>query len=630
MMERSIRSMSMVAERFSARRIATARSRRPEAPKRLSRKDKRAAAGLVAGLLAAGAASGADADLVLRGGAVYTLDEQRSRAQAIAVDDGRIVAVGTDAELARFVGAATEVVDLGGRMVLPGFHDAHAHPIAGGMDALACSLVDARSVEAILARVRECASSGDDGEWLVGAGWDLSLFPAANPHRSLLDAIESDRPILLGGADGHSAWVNSKALALAGIDRSTPDPPKGVIERDATTGEPSGTLRESATSLVARLVPEPTDDARRAGLRHALRLAASLGITSVIDPVVSGADRRVYEAADAAGELTVRVLACEQPEELAVDYAGIGGDGGAAVEGPHAAPTDSSAGAGAAARREAAALPPGAARDHQARPRVRTGCLKIFVDGVLEGETAALLEPYHGPRRHRGTLHVEPAALAEAVTRYDARGIQVHLHTIGDRAVRVALDAVEAARRANGPGDARHHLAHLQLVHPDDHPRFAALDVTATFQALWAYPDSYIEGINLAQVGRERVDRMYPIGSLGRAGARIAGGSDWPVTSLDPLLAIEVALTRQDPAGGDADVLNAGERVDLDTLLAAYTRNGAWLMRQEAETGSIAVGKAADLVVLERDLFALPPDEVGEVRVVRTIVDGETVYRAPD
>jgi predicted amidohydrolase YtcJ len=550
----------------------------------------------------------AEADLVLRGGVVYTADAQRSRAQAVAVDGGRIVAVGSDADVAPLVGAGTEVVELGGRMVLPGFHDAHAHPISGGMDALVCSLVDQRSVEAILAKVRTCAGKGAAGEWLVGAGWDLSLFPEANPHRSQLDAVVADRPVVLHGADGHSIWVNSTALAVAGVGRETPDPPNGKIERDPATGEPSGTLRESAQDLVTSRVPPPSRDAIRDGLRHASRLAASFGITSILDPVVAREELRAYDDAAAAGEATFRVMACPRPRDGAHTPAGqvwsssdLAGDVGPALRG--------------------GAL-------------VRAGCAKIFVDGVLEGETAALLEPYLGRdgrdgRQHRGELHVEPELLARIVTDLDVRGTQVHFHAIGDRAVRAALDAVEAARKTNGPRDNRHHIAHLQLVHPDDVPRFAALDVTATFQALWAYPDTYIENINVAQVGRDRVARMYPIGSIRRAGGRIAAGSDWPVTSINPLLAIEVALTRQDPAGGDPDTLNAAERVDLETMLDAFTLHGAWLMRQERTTGSIEVGKAADLVVLERDLFTIPPADIGEVRVVRTILEGRTVYAAP-
>jgi predicted amidohydrolase YtcJ len=595
-----------------------------------------AIAALPVATLAAGAA--APADVVLRGGAVHTMDASRTRAQAIAVDDGRIAAVGSDAEIAAWIGPATEVVELGGRMVLPGFHDSHIHPIEGGLQALSCALDQARSVDAILARVRECAAarpadtSASDtaaasergtaasttSDWLIGGGWDLSLFPAANPNRSLLDGVVSDRPVFLTGADGHSAWVNSKALAIAGIDRSTTDPPRGVIERDAG-GEPSGTLRESAMALVSSRLPPPSEASRRAALRHALAVAASFGITAMIDPVADAEDLATYRAAEAAGELNVHVLACAQP--LGRGVAEIGGQ----------------------AQRDSADLAPrGLEAIEQLRAgvstttshgdsRISTGCLKIFVDGVLEGETAALLEPYLDSGQ-TGMLKVEPKALAEAVTRWDAAGLQVHFHSIGDRAVRTALDAIEAARRANGPLDHRHHIAHLQLVDPSDVPRFATLDATANFQALWAFPDSYIRDVNLGQVGPQRVSRMYPIGSIHRAGGRIAAGSDWPVSSMNPLLAIEVALTREDPERHDlaadaAATLNAGERVDLDTMLAAFTIQGAWLMRQEAADGSIEVGKRADLVVLARDLAAIPPSEIGEVRVERTLVEGQTVFR---
>ncbi len=318
----------------------------------------------------------------------------------------------------------------------------------------------------------------------------------------------------------------------------------------------------------------------------------------------------IYEEVETLGALTARVLACAQPSRRR----------------PGDATNEERARSDLARQGIDAVASLAAGRASSAR--ISTGCIKIFVDGVLEGETAALLEPYLGRGDHRGNLNVDPRTLAEAVTRWDAEGIQVHFHAIGDRAVRAALDSVEAARHANGPRDARHHLAHLQLVDPADVPRFGALDATATFQALWAYPDTYIENVNLAQVGPERVARMYPIGSIHRAGGRIAAGSDWPVTSMNPLLAIEVALTRQDPAGGDADTLNEGERVDLDTMLAAFTVHGAWLMRQEKSDGSIEVGKRADLVVLERDLFAIPASEIGEVRVERTIVGGQTVFTA--
>jgi hypothetical protein len=261
-------------------------------------------------------------------------------------------------------------------------------------------------------------------------------------------------------------------------------------------------------------------------------------------------------------------------------------------------------------------------------PRIDTGCIKLFLDGVLEGETGALVDPYLGSRNHRGVLNFQPAALNALVRRFDAEGLQVHMHAIGDRAVRAGLDAVATARRANGPRDNRHHISHLQLIHPDDLPRFAELDVGATFQALWAMPDAWITQINLPAVGAKRVERMYPIGSVQRAGGRLIGGSDWDVSSMNPLLAIQVALTREDPEGQLPGTLNARERVDLDTMLAAYTIHGAWAMHQGDRTGSIEVGKAADLAVLDRNLFDLPPNEIAKATVVRTLIDGETVYSA--
>lgn len=264
---------------------------------------------------------------------------------------------------------------------------------------------------------------------------------------------------------------------------------------------------------------------------------------------------------------------------------------------------------------------------------VRTDAAKIFLDGVLEGETAALLEPYLDPHgkgaNRRGSLNVPDDELRALVTDLDARGVQVHMHAIGDRAVRQGLDAVEAARRTNGPRDNRHHICHLQLVHPDDHGRFGELGVLANFQALWAYPDAYITDVNLPAVGRARVARVYPMQSIQAAGGTLVGGSDWSVSSMNPLDAIEVAVTRQDPDGRVSGVLNAGEAVSLETMLAAYTRNAAYLMHQEDHTGTVAAGRQADLVVLDADLFEVAPSAINEVRVVRTYFGGRQVHPRP-
>ncbi len=532
----------------------------------------------------------AHADLLLRGGRIYTVDSGRTVADALAVREGRIAAIGTEAELERWVGPGTEVVELAGRLVLPGFHDAHAHPLHGGIAAIGCDLSGLVSVEAILEKVQSCGELSES-PWILGSGWDLSLFPDANADRRLLDRVAADRPVFLQGADGHSAWVNTRALELAGVTRETRAPPQGVIERDHA-GDPSGTLRESAIALVRERIPAPDLETRLRGLRHGLRIANGFGITSFVDAALGRADLEIYRSLAESGELQARTVLCM---ELA---------------------------SGQEAELEALIHE----RERYRSPRTRPDCVKIFVDGVLEGETAALLDPYLDRPSHRGRLDHEPAALADAVARYDRMGLQVHMHAIGDRAVRVALDAVAEARRRNGRSDGRHQLAHLQLVATEDQPRFAALEVAADFQALWAFPDGYITLVNLPAVGRERVERMYPIGSLRRAGARIVAGSDWPVSSMNPLEAIQVALTRRDPSGRAPDALNPAERVDLPTMIAAYTIEGAWIMHQERETGSLEVGKLADLVILERDLFAIPEREIGAVQVTRTLLQGETVF----
>ncbi|MDD9962588.1 MAG: amidohydrolase [Gammaproteobacteria bacterium] len=533
------------------------------------------------------------ADLILSAGRVYTLDESRPWAEAVAIRGGRIAAVGTDEEvLSRFRG---QVFELGGRMVLPGFHDAHVHPTFGGIQLMQCDLSGSASAAALTALVGVCDAALPDGDWLVGGGWDLSLFPDANPSKGLLDAINADRPIFLRGSDGHSSWANSKALALAGIEAETPNPPHGIIERDEN-GAPSGTLRESAQGLVEAIVPPLTAEDRLEATRQAVALANQFGITSMIDAATSTDEWTAWQRLEAAGELTARVV-------LSIP-----------VSSPLTWTPDESL-----IRTE----------DRGSGQRLRRDAAKLFVDGVLEGETAALLEPYLGEGGGTGMLILPADELAARVVALDAQGVQAHFHAIGDRAVRVALDAVEQAIEHNGPSDNRHHISHLQLIDPADYPRFAALNVTANFQPLWAYPDGYITDINLPAIGAERVEGMYPIGSLERTGARIAAGSDWSVSSLNPLPAIETALTRQDATGEIEGTLNANEAVSLDTMLRAYTANGAWLMHQEDETGVIKPGMAADLVVLEKDLFSIAAEEIGEVAVTMTLFEGAIVYRRP-
>lgn len=551
----------------------------------------------------AGPAEGPPADLVLTNGAVYTVDARQSRAEAVAIRGGRIAHVGTDAGAAAFVGPGTRVVDLSGRMLLPGFQDAHVHPVSAGVEHLQCSLDDIDGLDAVLAEVRRCAERRPDDAWIRGAGWTLDLFPQGLPDKKLLDAIDPDRPISLGASDGHTLWVNSRALAIAGIDADTPDPALGRIDRYPGTREPSGSLQETAMTLVSRLEPAVGDAELADGLRHAVRLLNGFGITAIQDASVKldGIDRYrgfpAYRALDDAGELTLRVVAAmywreHRPmEEQIADFV--------------------------------------AARERHTRGRLRATSVKIFQDGVIEARTAALLEPYvDGDDGYRGEEINDPERLQALVTRLDALGFQVHFHAIGDRAIRSCLDAVEAAREANGTRDARHHIAHVQLPDATDVPRFAALGVAANFQPLWAYADAYITDLTLPRIGAARGRFLYPIQTFLDAGAVVAFGSDWNVSSANPLLGIETAVTRRGALGETDAAFLPEQRIALADAIAAYTLHAAWVNFMEAETGSIEVGKLADLVVLDRDLFAVAPEQISEVRVVATLLEGEVVHGA--
>ena len=563
----------------------------------------RSRAFLIAGLVGAGllAACGGDraaerADLILTNGVVRTLDAARPRAEALAVAGDRIVFVGDNAAALKRRGPSTRVVDLGGRMVLPAFQDSHVHLVTGGVELGLCNLSGLATKDEVFARVREYARSHPELGWITGGGWELPVFPGAHPRKEELDDLVPGRPAVLTAADGHSAWANSRALALAGITAGTPDPPGGRIERDPRTGEPTGTLRESAAGLVERRVPELGPEDYLRGLRAGLAMANRFGIAAIIEASAGPRLLDAYAALDRAGELSVRVLACLHVET----------DGGAAeVE-------------------RLAGL-----RGRYAGTRLRSTAAKIFVDGVMESHTAALLEPYADRPGDRGTPLLEPAALEALAVALDRAGFQIHIHAIGDRAIRMSLDAFEAARTANGESGRRHHIAHLELIDPADVPRFARLGVAANFQALWAYADPYITDLTVPILGPERSRYLYPIGSVARTGAVIAGGSDWSVSSMNPLEAIEVALTRRGPDEPPGEAWLADERVDLETMIRAYTVNGAWLCREESARGTLEAGRAADLVVLDRDLFAIPPHEISEAKVLLTLLDGRPVFRDP-
>jgi predicted amidohydrolase YtcJ len=545
------------------------------------------------------------ADLAFVNGAAYTVNAARTRAQAIAVGGGRIVAVGTDADIRAHVGPRTDVIDLDGRMLLPGFQDAHVHPVSGGLDMLQCDLHDLHSREDYLLRVKTYAAEHPEQEWILGGGWSMDVFPGGTPTKDLLDDVVPDRIVFLPNRDGHSAWVSSRALDVAGITRATPDPADGRIERDAD-GEPSGTLHEGAADRLAELAPEPgADDMYRALLKGQEHLH-SLGITAWQDAIVStgrwGDNYTAYRTAAEREDLTGRVVGAlwwdrdrgeEQTEGL--------------VE----------------------------LRDEGRIGRFSPTSVKIMQDGVCETFTAAVLEPYldgdgHLTDRH-GISFVEPEALKRYVTALDRSGFQVHVHAIAERAVREALDAIEAAMTRNGPSDHRHHLAHIQVVHPDDVPRFRRLGVVANAQPLWAAHEGQMDELTIPFLGEPRWRWQYPFGALVRAGASLCMGSDWPVSSPDPLEEMHVAVNRVLPPGhaygnGNPEVFLPEERLDLATAIAAFTIGSAFVNHLDDVTGSIEVGKLADLAVVDRDVFARPADEIASARVDATFVEGRCVF----
>ena len=539
------------------------------------------------------------ADLVLTGGVIHAFDGARTRAEAVAMRQGRIVALGTDADVQRFVGPATRTVPLGGRLVLPAFHDAHVHPMSAGVELGQCNLNDLPSAAATLDAIRQCAAGNAGKPWLIGGGWLLTTFPPGQPRRQDLDAITGEVPAVFSSSDGHTVWVNSAALKAAGITRTTQDPPSGRIERDSR-GEPTGLLREAATDLVSRVVPPTTTAEYQAGLVRALARLNQFGIVSFEEASAREPMVAAYRAVAREGRLTARAHL-----SLYADPA-----------------LDASQVDRFVATRRAVT-----------EPGLSANAVKIFVDGVIEAGTAAVIDPYlplagdAGVRPH-GLPNFSDQGLAALVTRLDREGFQTHMHAIGDAGVRQGLDAIAAAASANGPRDRRPHIAHIQLIHPADIPRFSSLGVIANMQPFWASRDRFITDLTEPRLGPERSRWLYPFRALQQAGARLAGGSDWSVSSVNPLDAIEVAVTRKDVgAPDDAPAWLPEHRLDLETAIAAYTNGGAFVSFED-DSGSLAAGKLADLIVLDRNIFERPAREIHEARVLWTLLEGREVYRA--
>jgi predicted amidohydrolase YtcJ len=535
------------------------------------------------------------AELAIRNGSVYTVDAAGSWTDAIAVRDGQIVALGSR-DVAAVTTPATEVIDATGTLVLPGFQDAHVHAPFAGLNRLHVDLAGLDGVDDYLRAIAAFERAHPHLEWIIGGGWALEHFPRGIASKRLLDKVCPDKPVFLFSRDVHAAWVNSEALRRAGIEDQTPDPPNGRIERDPHTGEVIGTLQEAAAFDFNNIhVPLPSLDMWEQAILEAQRHLCRLGITGWQDAWVTAATAQAYRSLADQGRLTSRVVGAqwwewdqglEQIDQFLEQ------------------------------------------RHQNSHPTFGAGTVKIMVDGILENYTGALLEPYcsgcGGAPPDRGMMHVDAAALRAAVTALDAHGFQVHMHAIGDRAVRASLDAVEAAQLRNGASDNRHHIAHLQLVHPDDVRRFRALGVVANCQTFWAKADAQLIDMTAPQIGLGRARTMFPFGDLARSGATLAMGSDWAVTTANPLEQIEVAITRTDPADREASSYSPDQALTLPVALRAFTAGSAYVNHDHLG-GSIELGKRADFAIVDRDLFDPTTGPVGDAKVIYAVASGVVV-----
>jgi hypothetical protein len=554
-------------------------------------------------------------EIIFSNGTVFDGQAFLPPGTCVRVRGGTITAVGPAREVAPGGGgcgsqglAGVSLVDLRGGTLLPGFIDAHVHPVYAGGQLRRCDLRDGAAAADYLAIIDRYARAHPDLEWITGGGWSMDAFPGGLPRREPLDAVTGGRPAFFPNRDGHGAWVNTAALRLAGIDATTPDPADGRIERDAS-GEPAGALQEGAANLVSRLLPETTDEDMDAALAAAQDYLLSLGITGWQDAII-GSDpgerdnMPAYLRAAQAGRLLANVVGAlwwerdrgldQLPDLLRRREAGQAG-------------------------------------------RFRATSVKMMLDGVAETHTAAMLEPYLDAdgcaTEHTGLDFIDPAELPRFVAALDREGFQVHFHALGDRAVRNALDAIEAARTVNGASSRRHHLAHIQVVHPDDIPRFAALAATANMQALWAAHEPQMDVLTIPFLGERRAGWQYPFRSLQAAGARLAAGSDWSVSSPNPLWAAHVAVNRAAPAGAVPDGTTSDpflpeQALDLPSFLAAYTSGSARVNGLEDVTGSVRPGLDADFAVVDADLSHLPAAEIGTAAVTTTWVRGQVAFQA--
>ncbi len=513
---------------------------------------------------------------------------------ALAIKSNRILAVGTQAEIEAHIGPNTTRLDARGCSVTPGFHDAHVHFLSGSLGLSQVDLSDAESIEAIEAKIRSFVDLHPNQSWVVGRGWFYGTFTDGLPSKELLDRIVPDRPALMKCYDGHTLWVNSRALQAAKITRDTSDPEGGIIVRDPVTGEPTGVLKEAAQTLMDSVIPEPTLSDKLSAVRKGIAEAHRLGVTSVFDAGVDRAELELFDTLRKAGELSLRCTFAltgrkNMSESDADQLTGLRKD----------------------------------------FPELNIPAVKLFVDGVIESHTAVLLSAYANRPTCLGLPETSKGDLDRIVELLDRRGWQIVVHAIGDGGIRMTLDAIERAQKINPmpKSPPRHRLEHIESISKADIDRFGSMGVIASMQPYHANPNSNIFGVWAVNLGSERASRAWVWKSIRDAGGQLAFGSDWPVVSLDPRLGMHTALTRQTLRGEPSGGFIPEQRLPLEAVLEAYTRGSAFAEFAEGKKGRLAVGLLADVVVWDKDLFSLPVHQVHTAKVHTTICDGQVVYQ---
>jgi len=537
------------------------------------------------------------ADIIVLHGRVYTENPQQPWAQAVAIYRGKIVAVGDDPEIERRRGMGTKVINAGGKLVLPGFVDCHIHFIDGSFSLGRVNLEGAKDPADIQKRLREYAAEHPGDDWILGRGWNYAMFgPEALPNKKYLDELFPNRPVSLEGYDGHTYWANSKALAMAGVTRDTPDPPNGAIVRDPRTGDATGALKEAAEELVAKIIPKPTRAEKLLALRAGMKWANEHGISRVHS---AGQDFEVLDLFDEMrhrGDLTVRMYIAyflNPPELRPQDLDAI----------EHA-------------------------RKKHHDEWIDAGAVKFMVDGVVESHTAAMLEPYSDDPSLKGKLFWEPAKYKAAVAALDERGLQLFTHAIGDYGVRTALDAYENAEARNHKRDRRPRIEHIETIALPDISRFGKLGVIASMQPLHSYPDADTLDIWARNAGPDRASRAWAWKSIADSGGHLAFGSDWPVVTLNPWEGVQTAVTRQTSEGQPEAGFVPEQRLTVAQVVDGYTLGAAFAGRREKTEGSLEIGKLADLIIVSQNIFDIEPHKIGATKVVTTIVGGQVVYQA--